>query len=386
MRMWGRLALGGILALGALGMALSQTRGPPPARTTPPAPTPPSGQSGADDASRALDLIRLARQALDAAGRPIPDQNDRTPGPAGPAGPMGPPGPTGATGPMGPAGPTGPAGAAGPAGPAGPPGPAGPAGPPGPPGPPGPIGPAGVTPPPQPAASPQDPARIAPASPPGSWIDRTWLARAWADQARADRAKAATADPRRAADAAAIRAWNEQQRAAQARAAQVGTLQARFPQQGGEPPPTEASSQGARLAAGLDRGEIDRTRVPILLPTEARLLAGARLYSFGDYYTLSADIPGAGLSFSGAGQTLSLGRRTPLAADPAGPEGLTVQRTIDGQLASFSRYGVLYTVEVRCDAPEDRRCADDNYVMGLVGKTSAVVVGAAARGKTRLGG
>ena len=53
----------------------------------------------------------------------------------------------------------------------------------------------------------------------------------------------------------------------------------------------------------------------------------------------------------------------------SGPEMLTVQRTVDGQLASFVRYGVLYTVEIRCDAPSDPRCLDDNYVLGLVGKT-----------------
>ena len=39
--------------------------------------------------------------------------------------------------------------------------------------------------------------------------------------------------------------------------------------------------------------------------------------------------------------------------------------TIDGQLLSFSRYGVLYTVELRCDQPTDPQCRSDVTVRGL---------------------
>ncbi|MBI1682928.1 hypothetical protein [Caulobacter hibisci] len=140
---------------------------------------------------------------------------------------------------------------------------------------------------------------------------------------------------------------------------------------------------GDNLAANLDRAAVDRTRLPILLPVDAKLTAGARIYSFGDYYTITADAKGAGVSLSGT--TAVIPTAKPLKVE-VGPESLTVQRTVDGQLASFVRYGVLYTVEVRCDAPGDLRCADDNYVLGLVGKTTAVVLGAAARAEAGLGG
>jgi len=140
------------------------------------------------------------------------------------------------------------------------------------------------------------------------------------------------------------------------------------------------------LAGNLDKAEVDATRVPILLPNDAKLTGGARIYSFGDYYTITADAPGAGISLSGTTAVVSLPSTTPLKIDAAAPEFLTVQRTVDGQLASFVRYGVLYTVEIRCDAPGDLRCTDDNYVLGLVGKTTTVVLGAAARAEAGLGG
>ncbi len=139
------------------------------------------------------------------------------------------------------------------------------------------------------------------------------------------------------------------------------------------------------LGGNLNREQVDMTAVPILLPTDAKLAANARIYSFGDYYTITADTAGGGVSFSGTTTTVPLPASKPLKIE-TGPEQLTVQRTVDGQLASFVRYGVLYTVEIRCDAPSDPRCIDDNYVLGLVGKTTAVVMGKAARQAAGLGG
>ena len=140
------------------------------------------------------------------------------------------------------------------------------------------------------------------------------------------------------------------------------------------------------LSTNLDRAKVDATRVPILLPNDPKLMAGARIYSFGDFYTITADAPGAGLSLTGTTAIIPLPAAQPLKVEATGPEGLTVQRTVDGQLASFLRYGVLYTVEIRCDRPSDPRCADDNYVLGLVGKTTAVLMGTAARAQAGLGG
>lgn len=147
----------------------------------------------------------------------------------------------------------------------------------------------------------------------------------------------------------------------------------------------QSANVGENLATNLNRDQVDLTAVPILLPRDPKLAAGARIYSFGDYYTITADTAGGGVSLSGTTTTIPLPATKPLKVE-SGPEMLTVQRTVDGQLASFVRYGVLYTVEVRCDAPSDLRCVDDNYVLGLVGKTTAVVMGKAARQAAGLGG
>ncbi|MBO9544391.1 hypothetical protein [Caulobacter sp.] len=147
----------------------------------------------------------------------------------------------------------------------------------------------------------------------------------------------------------------------------------------------QSGGLGENLGGNLNRQQVDITAVPILLPTDAKLAGNARIYSFGDYYTITADTAGGGVSFSGTTTTVPMPASKPLKID-SGPEQLTVQRTVDGQLASFVRYGVLYTVEIRCDAPSDPRCVDDNYVLGLVGKTTAVVMGKAARQAAGLGG
>lgn len=147
----------------------------------------------------------------------------------------------------------------------------------------------------------------------------------------------------------------------------------------------QSANVGEGLATNLNRDQVDLTAVPILLPKDPKLAAGARIYSFGDYYTITADTVGGGVSLSGTTTTIPLPATKPLKVE-SGPEMLTIQRTVDGQLASFVRYGVLYTVEIRCDAPGDPRCVDDNYVLGLVGKTTAVVMGKAARQAAGLGG
>lgn len=147
----------------------------------------------------------------------------------------------------------------------------------------------------------------------------------------------------------------------------------------------QSANVGDSLATNLNREQVDLTAVPILLPQDAKLAGNARIYSFGDYYTITADTAGAGVSLSGTTTTVPLPTTKPVKIE-SGPEQLTLQRTVDGQLASFVRFGVLYTVEIRCDAPSDPRCVDDNYVLGLVGKTTAVVMGKAARQAAGLGG
>jgi len=144
--------------------------------------------------------------------------------------------------------------------------------------------------------------------------------------------------------------------------------------------------QGPKLTAGLglDPATVDRTAIPILLPQGAPFET-ARIYSFGDYYAISADVAGAGWSLTGTTAKVTLPASAPLRTHPEA-EDLVIQRTIDGQLASFVRYGVLYTVELRCDEPGDSRCRSEAMVRDLVAKTNVVVMGKAARQAAGMGG
>ncbi len=174
---------------------------------------------------------------------------------------------------------------------------------------------------------------------------------------------------------------------------------ARAPLRGSQGPPPSGIDWGLALAGqrrsaevgpraveglSLNLAAVNRTAVPILLLRGA-LIDGARIYSFGDYYSITADMPGARISLTGTTTTATLPASTRLTTSP-GAEQLVVQRTVDGQLASFVRYGVLYTVELRCDAPDDARCKTDAVVRDLMARDTIVVFGKAARQAAGMGG
>ena len=147
----------------------------------------------------------------------------------------------------------------------------------------------------------------------------------------------------------------------------------------------QSSGGNSPIGRGLDQAAVDKTKLPILLPNDADLMGGARIYSFGDYYSITATLSGARVSLTGTAETTPLPATSKLNLPNIGPEQLVIQRTVDGQLASFVRYGVLYTAELRCDAPSDARCRTENSVRSLVTKSTVVVMGKAARQAAGLG-
>jgi hypothetical protein len=146
---------------------------------------------------------------------------------------------------------------------------------------------------------------------------------------------------------------------------------------------SNAAGAGEKMAANLDQSEVDKTALPILLPTDPGLVASGRLYSFGDFYTLSAELPGASISFSGNAAPIKVD--TALSVNAEGGENLIITRTIEGRIASFTRYGVLYSVEINCDDLKDDRCVSDTFIRQMVAKTTAVVMGKAARKAAGMG-
>jgi hypothetical protein len=140
--------------------------------------------------------------------------------------------------------------------------------------------------------------------------------------------------------------------------------------------------QGAlalRRAPGLDRAALDQVALPVLLPGPA-LLAKAKLISFPDYYAIVAVDGGAQVELTGTNSFVAVkpGTLGPLLEKNGQP---TVIRTVDGQMLSFMRYGVLYTVEVTCDrAFSDPRCVKPDYVRQVAAEAQKnVVMGQAAQ-------
>lgn len=131
------------------------------------------------------------------------------------------------------------------------------------------------------------------------------------------------------------------------------------------------------VLGNLRRSEIDRQALPILIPTNPLLMGNARLYSMGDHYTISADLPGVSVVLGGYSATVALADQ--IALSPQGPEDLVISHTTDGVAASFKRYGVLYTIEVTCDETADQHCEGESFIRILAEGTNNVILGEAAR-------
>lgn len=138
-------------------------------------------------------------------------------------------------------------------------------------------------------------------------------------------------------------------------------------------------SPASRILNALKPEAVDATSIPILLPEIAALRDNVRIYSFGEYYSISFELPQARVSLTGNGRPIAFAAKSRLTAAPEGDTGLTLQRTVDGRVASWTRFGVLYTAEVTCDFPAAPACRDDGFLRDLVQRHQGVVLGRAAR-------
>jgi hypothetical protein len=131
-----------------------------------------------------------------------------------------------------------------------------------------------------------------------------------------------------------------------------------------------------------NQAEIDKTSVPVLLPTEPPLAAHLRIFTRPRHYAASSESNGMSFHMTGHGQAFDLGqktlRRLPGAALRARipADGVVIERTEAGVDASFSRYGAAYSVSLECADPADRRCADEAFIRGMIARLMVVVPGA----------
>ncbi|MDC7675604.1 hypothetical protein [Asticcacaulis machinosus] len=151
----------------------------------------------------------------------------------------------------------------------------------------------------------------------------------------------------------------------------------------------------AVITARLPRPELDKTRLPILLPRSGGALktAQARLISFGDAYSMNlpqGDGVQITLSGNAAAEVAPKGAISRLEKRAARIQGVAepvqIDRTEDGWTATFTRFNVTYTADLTCDDSEAAACKTDSYLRTVVADLTDVVLGAAALAEARAAG
>ena len=143
------------------------------------------------------------------------------------------------------------------------------------------------------------------------------------------------------------------------------------------------------LALRLPRAQLDKVRLPVLLPHEGIIsTVNPRLMSFGDAYALN-------LPQAKGTQITMYGNRSLVAADKGAisslpvariagvPEDIRISQTEDGWTATFSRYGVVYSVDVSCDTIDSPDCQNDGYIRKAIAQFDDVTLGADAQNEAK---
>ena len=137
------------------------------------------------------------------------------------------------------------------------------------------------------------------------------------------------------------------------------------------------------LATRIDKTVLDRTTVPVIMPVATSKIDAtkAKLMSYGDSYALNMPQPKdmsvtiyGNRSFvksdKGTVTDLTFKRVDRMA------ESVQISRLEDGWTASFTRYGVVYSVDLFCDVTS--QCTDETQIRNIVADCSDVNMGNAA--------
>ena len=141
----------------------------------------------------------------------------------------------------------------------------------------------------------------------------------------------------------------------------------------------------SNLAARLPRQQLDKTRLPVLLPREGVIdTAKARMVSFGDAYALNMP-QNKGIQVTMYGnRSFVAGDKGAVSARPvqklAGvAEDIRISQMEDGWTATFTRYGVVYSLDVTCDDIKAPDCVTDAYIRKAIAEFDDVTLGAQAQ-------
>lgn len=124
--------------------------------------------------------------------------------------------------------------------------------------------------------------------------------------------------------------------------------------------------------------EVNKARVPLLVPEGERIASTLKVYAQGDSYSATAEAAdGVSLRMSGAKKKLVLGdaraARTKFSAMRAERRTLAsvdspylITRSDSATDLSFAKFGAGYVLSLMCDDPDaDARCLEDDFITGL---------------------
>ncbi len=133
----------------------------------------------------------------------------------------------------------------------------------------------------------------------------------------------------------------------------------------------------ANRLANVERVEVDRVLIPLLLPAHPDIRDKLKVYGMENVYTATAAVDeNASLSITGTcnrvvgGDPRVVEFRKRLAARPRRLTGTSAEYHISrndyGVDLSFSKFGCGYVMNIECGNPaDDQRCAADAYVTAL---------------------
>jgi len=143
------------------------------------------------------------------------------------------------------------------------------------------------------------------------------------------------------------------------------------------------------LALKLPKAQLDQLRLPVVLPRAGLIdTAKAKLLSFGDAYALNMpQAKGTQLTMYG-NRAFVQADKGAISSRPAiklagVPEDIRITRIEDGWTATFTRYGVVYSLDLSCDDTASPDCKDDSFLRKAIAEFTDVSVGAQAQNEAR---
>lgn len=138
---------------------------------------------------------------------------------------------------------------------------------------------------------------------------------------------------------------------------------------------------GPTVVSRLAKPELDKTRLPVILPREGVIDATkAKLVSFGDAYALNMpQAKGVQITMYGNRSFVPAEAgavsKKPVARLANVAEDIRISQMEDGWTATFTRYGVVYSLDVSCDDINSPDCQSDAYIRNAIAQFDDVALG-----------